>query len=274
MKQSPAAVRDPSGARRLIVEVGGFEGPLDLLLHLIQKHEIDIFELPIAFITEEYLRYIEAMVEVELAIAGEYLVMAATLLHIKSRMLLPKPEVDESLDDEPSEDPRTALVRRLLEYQRYKGAAEQLAARHLVGRDVFLRPSRAEIYRARVGPAALAPLDLYRLLDAFRHAMRERPAEAVHDVTPERLTMRETAGKIADYLSTTPRATLLELIYLIDDEPERAEIVVTFLAVLEMAKLRMVRLFQAKLTTKDLIVERAVVTTEELEQRLVGVDDA
>src|SRR5690606_31650883 len=119
-----------------------FQGPLDLLLHLIRKHELDILDIPIAFVTEEYLRYLEAMDELDLAVAGEYLVMAATLLHIKSKMLLPRAPQDDEEDGVEVEDldPREELVRRLLEYQRYRDAAERLAERALEGRDVFRRP--------------------------------------------------------------------------------------------------------------------------------------
>src|SRR5262245_32314105 len=120
------------------LELGAFEGPLDLLLHLIQSHELDILDLPIAFITEKYLEYLGLMQELALDVVSEYLVMAATLAHIKSKMLLPAPPAGQ--DDDPLEDqvdPREELVRRLLEYQKYKAAAEDLAGRGIAGRDVF-----------------------------------------------------------------------------------------------------------------------------------------
>jgi segregation and condensation protein A len=260
-------------ARPLTLELPGFEGPLDLLLHLIRKHELDIFDIPIAFITEEYLGYIDAMTELELGVAGEYLVMAATLLHIKSQMLLPRPEASKDDDGtEEGEDPRAALVRRLLEYQRYRDAAERLGERTMLGRDIFVRPSRADVYRDEAGPADLLGVDLFALLDAYRRLVATRPAAAVHEITPERLSLRETIGRVADYLQATPRTTLLDLLYVLGPEPTRSEVVIVFLAVLEMAKLRLVRLFQARLTSADLIVERAVIDYEEVAGRLDGIE--
>ena len=256
----------------LRIELDGFDGPLDLLLHLIRKHEIDILDIPIAFITEEYLNYLDAMQSLNLDVAGEYLVMAATLLHIKSRMLLPKRDTLDDEADAYEEDPRQALVKRLLEYQRYRHAADELNDRELEGRDVFRRPSRADRYAREAGDAELLPLDLFALLEAFRTLIESRPVEAVHEVTAESLSIRETIGTVADYLQTKPRASLLDLIYAQDDAPSRLRIVVTFLALLEMAKLKMVRLFQARLTSSDLIVERAVIDTSELEQELTGLD--
>ena len=263
-----------SNPRELRLELEGFEGPLDLLLHLIRKHELDILDIPIAFVTEEYLAYIDAMEDLDLAVAGEYLVMAATLLHIKSKMLLPRPETDDDESDEDGGgDPREELVRRLLEYQRYRDAAESLGERELEGRDVFRRPSRADEYAADAGPGELVPVDLFHLLDAFRKLLDDDKVEFVHEVTPEELSLRDTINTIADHLAQTPRATLLDLVYLSAAEPTRVTIVVTFLAVLEMAKLRLVKLFQSKLSTTELFIERAVIDPEELEQKLSGLGE-
>ena len=134
------------------ISLPDFEGPLDLLLHLIRKHELDILDLPIAFVTERYLEYVTLMEKLDLDIASEYLVMAATLAHIKSKMLLPQ-EPDDQDDEEPEEevDPRAELIRRLLEYQKYKVAAEQLGARPIPGRDVFGRGSEEAETLAREG---------------------------------------------------------------------------------------------------------------------------
>lgn len=258
----------------LRLEIEGFEGPLDLLLHLIRKHELDILDIPIAFITEEYLRYLDAMDDLDLGIAGEYLVMAATLLHIKSKTLLPRPDdEDEEADGDDGVDPRQELVRRLLEYQRYRDAAAVLGERDIQGRDVFTRPSRAESYEEEAGPGELQPVDLFHLLDAFRNVLKDAPPEAVHEVTQEELRLRDTIHRIADHLAESPRASLLDLVYLSTDEPTRVTIVVTFLALLEMAKLRLVRLFQNKLTSTDLVVERAVIDPEELAQKIAGLGD-
>lgn len=268
------SVDDSPTQHALRIELDGFEGPLDLLLHLIRKHELDILDIPIAFVTEEYLAYLDAMGELDLAVAGEYLVMAATLLHIKSKLLLPRPPSD---DDDAGEDgdvldPREELVRRLLEYQRYRSAAEQLGERELDGRDVFRRPSRAERLAEEAGPRDLVPVDLFHLLDAFRRLLEDKPAEALHEVTPESLTLRDTINAVADYLADHPRCTLEDLTKLNGANPGRGAIVVTFLALLEMAKLRLIKLFQSRLTSNELFIERAVIDPGELAQRLSGLD--
>lgn len=253
-------------------ELGEFEGPLDLLLHLIRKHEIDILDIPIAFITEEYLRYIDAMQSLDLAIAGEYLVMAATLLHIKSKTLLPRPEPeDEDGFGELEIDPRTELVRRLLEYQRYRDVAEHLADREHEGSNVFRRPSRAAMHTEEAGPADLLPVDLFHLMDAFRRIMEDAPPEAMHEIGEDQMSIRDAILGIAACLEKTPRATLLELVYLSGPEPTRMQIVVTFLAILEMAKLRLIRVFQSRLSTRETFIERAVIDPAELTQTISGI---
>ncbi|MCB9519577.1 MAG: segregation/condensation protein A [Myxococcales bacterium] len=262
-------------ARELRIEIEGFEGPLDLLLHLIQKHELDILDIPISFITEEYLAYLDTMEALDLAIAGEYLVMAATLLHIKSKLLLPAAPSDDDPGGDGTDggDPREELVRRLLAYQRYRDAADHLGGREITGRDVFTRPSRAERFREQAGPGTLLPVDLFHLLDAFRRVAAARPAAAVHEVSPEAMSIRQTILLIADHLDAHPRATLTELVYLHGPEPTRIDVVVTFLALLEMAKLRLVRLLQARLTATDLFVERAVLDHAEVALRLEGLGE-
>ena len=268
------ATQEPAKRNDLRLDFEGFEGPLDLLLHLIRKHELDILDIPIAFVTEEYLRYLDAMQQLDLAVAGEYLVMAATLLHIKSKILVPRREDDELEEgEEPGDDPREVLVRQLLDYQRYRDAADFLAARDVAGRDVFARPSRAAEHRAEAPAGRLLPVDLFRLLEAFQGLMKEQPAEVLHEVTPESLSLRETINRVATYMQEHPRATLLDLVYLHGEAPTRGHIVVTFLAVLEMARFRMVKLLQTRLSSRELIVERAVVDYEEVAQRLEGIDE-
>jgi segregation and condensation protein A len=257
----------PGNTEVLRIRLEGFEGPLDLLLHLIRKHELEITEIPIAFITEEYLAYLDAMNQLDLSIAGEYLVMAATLLHIKSKELVP---ADDEEDDEFDEDfdPREDLVRRLLEYQKYRDAASRLDEREKLGDDVFARPSRADRHEEAVGPAELLPVDLFQLLDVYRELMSEQKEPAVHEVTREELSLKETIGSIAQYLSEQPKSSLLDLLYALDERPSIHRIVVTFMGLLEMAKMKLVRLFQARLATDDLIIERAVVDIEEVSQTL------
>ena len=275
----PPAETEVAAPRRatpqLELQWGTFTGPLDLLVHLVHKHQLSIEDLPVAFVTAEYLRYLDEMRRLDLAIAGEYLVMASTLLYLKSRALLPAREVE--LDDatEQEEDPREALIRRLLTYQRYRDAALWLGARPLAGASVFTRPSRADRYRAQAGPAELLPLSLYQLMQVYRALgeRRERP-ELIHEVTQEKLSLRQTVLRIVDHLQSHPRTTLMELAYAHFDEPSKEQIVMTFLALLEMAKLRMVRLFQSRLSTQALVVERAVIAPDEVHQRLEGLDEA
>jgi len=243
----------------LHLQVGEFEGPLDLLLHLIKTHAVDIFDIPISFITEKYLAYIDAMRELDLGVAGEYLVMAATLIQIKSQMLLPKPETAEADDgDGALADPREMLVRRLLEYQRYKDAARLLTERELIDRDVFRRPSRAEELVKEIGPPELVPIELFQLLTALGELLKGKPAEVIREISPDRLTVRQQMTTIAEHLRKQPRAALLELVYLNCEEPTRLDVVITFLAILELTKLKMIRITQTSLTARDLYIEMAV----------------
>jgi segregation and condensation protein A len=266
--------KEDQGVRRLQLSLDAFEGPLDLLLHLIRKHELDILDIPIAFVTEEYLRYLDLMQELDLGVAGEYLVMAATLLQIKSQMLVPRQETSADGDDDAEdEDPRTALVRRLLEYQRYREASVALSLREMEGRDVFARPSRAPQFERDAGPADLLPVTLYALMEAFAKLLEEAPPQTLHEVTPERLTLRATITTIADHLATRTRCTLLELVYLQNEEPTRNDLVMTFLALLELAKMRMVKLFQARLANNELYVERSVIDYEEVAGQLDGLEE-
>jgi segregation and condensation protein A len=223
------------------LELGGFEGPLDLLLHLIQSHELDILDLPIAFITEKYLEYLSLMRELALDVVSEYLVMAATLAHIKSKMLLPAPP--EGQDDDAQEDeadPREELVRRLLEYQKYKAAAEELAGRGLAGRDVFTRGAPAEEAK---GDAPLGGMTLFQLLDAFNRVLKRANADFSREITAERITIQDRIQEILDLLQERRRVVFEELF---EGYLTTYDLVVTFLAMLEMGKQNLLRLFQTE----------------------------
>jgi segregation and condensation protein A len=223
------------------LELGGFEGPLDLLLHLIQSHELDILDLPIAFITEKYLQYLALMRELALDVVSEYLVMAATLAHIKSKMLLPAPP--EGQDDDAQEDetdPREELVRRLLEYQKYKAAAEELAGRGLSGRDVFTRGAPAEEAK---GDAPLGGMTLFQLLDAFNRVLKRANADFSREITAERITIQDRIQEILDLLQERRRVVFEELF---EGYLTTYDLVVTFLAMLEMGKQKLLRLFQTE----------------------------
>lgn len=224
----------PGGYR---VQLPEFEGPLDFLLHLIKKHELDILDIPIGFVTEKYFEYIKLMEELSIDVASEYLVVAAQLAHIKSKMLLPTPPEEEE-DAEPEEDPRLELVRRLLEYQKYKSVAEDLADRWLLGRDVFGRGAPAPTVE---GPAPLAPVSLFKLLDAFQAVLRRTEAQVDHEVDFERISITDRIHQLSDVLETRRSVTFEELF---EKDRTRADVIITFMALLEMARLRMLRLNQ------------------------------
>jgi segregation and condensation protein A len=238
------------------LEFGTFEGPLDLLLHLIQSHELDILDLPIAFITEKYLEYLALMRELALDVVSEYLVMAATLAHIKSKMLLPAPP--EGQDDDAAEeqgDPREELVRRLLEYQKYKAAAEELAGRGLAGRDVFTRGAPAEEAK---GDAPLGGMTLFQLLDAFNRVLKRANAEFSREITAERITIQDRIQEIVDLLKERRRIVFEELF---EGYLTTYDLVVTFLAMLEMGKQKLLRLFQSE-PCAPIYLESGVIESE------------
>ena len=234
-----------------------FEGPLDLLLHLIQQHELDILDIPISFITEKYLEYITLMQAFAIDVASEYLVMAATLAHIKSKMLLPTPPADQEdgLDEEDL-DPRGELVRRLLEYQKYKQAAHDLAARGLLGTDVF--PRGAPVEEAPQGPAPLEQCSVFNLIDAFNRIVAKRKIKVEHQVDFERVTITERINEVVDLLKVRSRCTIEELL---PETFSRIEMVITFLALLEMTRLKLTRLYQAS-PLSELYVELALIDGE------------
>ena len=217
-----------------------FEGPLDLLLHLCSKHELDIVNLPVAFITERYLDYIRLMERLDLDIASEYLVMAATLAHIKSKLLLPQEPEDQNDENEEGEeiDPRQELIRRLLEYQKYKAAAEDLGARGVAGRDVFLRGMEAP---EATGPAPLAGIGLFKLLDAFQVVLKRAKSDLAFQITAEGVTIQDRMTQLTEQLRVRRRCTFDELF---SDAKTIYDVVVTFLAILEMAKRRFASVYQ------------------------------
>jgi len=241
------------------VKLPHFEGPLDLLLHLCQKHELDILEIPIAFVTEKYLEYLAVMQLMQLDLAADYLVMAATLAHIKSKMLLPAPPPGQDDDALPEDevDPRDALIRRLLEYQKYKHAGEQLAARGIEGRDVFLRGTPIEEAAAE-GLAPLAEIPLFSLVEAFQRVLDRSKVRLSHDVVADRVSLSERIVELADLIESRKRSTFDELF---DGLGTKFELVITFLALLEMTRLKMTRLFQAE-PLGPLYVELATVPAD------------
>jgi segregation and condensation protein A len=250
-----------------------FEGPLDLLLHLVKKHELSILDIPISFVTEKYLEYLDAMAGLDIDVAGEYLLMAATLCHIKSRELLPSPEpLDDEVEGDGGEDegvdPRADLIKRLLEYQKYKEVADHLRQRPVVGRNVWGRGAATEdAVSEDVNPdviAPLAPFPVHKLIEAFDRVMQQAKVKVSHDVLIDRLSVSQRIAELTDRLEAEGRFTFSSMFAFLRDgvartmDEIRHEAVVTFLALLEMAKLRLVRLTQAG-TDRDeeITIERA-----------------
>jgi segregation and condensation protein A len=209
-------------------------------LHLIKQHELDVLDLPISFVTEKYLKYIEVMKELDLDVASEYLVMAAELARIKSRMLLP-PSPDQDQDDEEEEmDPRAELIRRLLEYQKYKKVADELGERDLRGRDIFVR----EVTPPELdGPAPLREFSAFKLLEAFHAILARADKEVALEISAERITIQARMSQVTGMLRAKKRCSFEALF---EDVKTTYEIVVTFLAILEMTKMRITRLYQAE----------------------------
>lgn len=221
------------------VKIPVFEGPLDLLLHLIRSNEVDVSDIPIATISEQYLQYLEIMRTLDIDLAAEYLVMAATLAYIKSRMLLPS----EGGDEEDGEDPRAELARRLAEYALYKDAGEDLGRRPVLGRDVFPgAPDRDDL----LDREPVLSVDLFELLEALRRVLERVPegAEVHHEVTLERVTLQDRMVYVMDRLGSAPGATLLFQDLLLDAPITRHRVVITFLSILELSKMQAVRIFQ------------------------------
>jgi segregation and condensation protein A len=232
------------------VQLEIFEGPLDLLLHLIKKNEVSITDIPIATITEQYLATLELMQTLNLDVAGEFLVMAATLIHIKSRLLLPAGE-GETDDEEEGADPRADLVRRLLEYQRFKDAAAELEQREILTRDVFVRAAAAS---EEVPPAGFREVSVFELLTALRRVLERLPKDDVHEVTLEKITVREKMTLLLETLRSSGQVIFEALFSAVTT---RMEVVVTFLAMLELVKIRAIRIVQER-STGPIVLEPAV----------------
>ena len=214
----------PPHALKVFLEA--FEGPLDLLLYLIRRQNLDVLDIPIAEVTVQYTRYIELMKDMEFELAGEYLVMAATLAEIKSRILLPRPPGDS--DEE--EDPRAELVRRLQEYERFKAAAEDMDGLERMQRDTAQATAEVEGKRLVTKPPEV---DLRELLLAFHDAVRRAELYSHHHIQRERLSVRERMSQILDALEVTG---FTEFSQLFDPREGRPGLAVTFLAILELIK--------------------------------------
>lgn len=216
------------------VKIDAFEGPLDLLLHLINEYEIDIYDIPVAEITKQYMNYIHAMKELELNVASEYLVMAATLIAIKSQMLLPKQEINEEID-EYEEDPREELMNRLIEYRKYKNAAEELQEKEASANQIFTRSpivfEDSEVQTEMVK----GDISIYDMLGALDKMIQRRKWDTPLDSTVTRIEIpiEERMNQVMDIVNNSKTGILFEDLF---TYKTRSHIVVTFMALLELMK--------------------------------------
>lgn len=215
------------------VQLEEFEGPLDLLLYLIRKNEVSIYEIPIAKITEQYLEYLRIMEELDIGVAGEFLVMAATLIHIKTKLLLPRDPTAEA--DEELEDPRQELIHQLIEHQKFKGAAEMLHTRAVVERGVFTRKDAEAEENAEVSAS------VFDLLGAFREVLLRLDAVVEIEIARDEVTLGQ---KLAEVRQLIDRESSFSVTELFGRAKSRRELVITFLAVLELTRLRFIRIVQ------------------------------
>jgi segregation and condensation protein A len=220
----------------ITIRLDAFEGPLDLLLHLIKREEIDIWNIPIARITEQYLNYLQFMKELNINLAGEWLVMAATLIYIKSRMLLPPDPVAESQEEEP-QDPRTELVYQLLEHQKFKNAAQMLYTREEVENAVWHNPPAEAIEEGR----EIAAVTLFDLLKAFSEVVKRFEAQRKMELSPEEVSIEQKLADIRRLLLV--RDTILFSAFFAES-PSKHHLIVTFLALLELVRLREIWVYQ------------------------------
>ncbi len=240
MPESP-----PAGGAAYHITLPEFEGPLDLLLHLCKTHELAIVDIPIAFVTQKYLEYLDVMQSMSVDIAADYLVMAATLAYLKSRELVPHPEplAIEEGEDESAGDPRQELIRRLLEYQKYKDAAEKLGARPIEGRTVWSRGSEVEAPGQGTAPV-LTEHSVWKLIEALGRVLEKAGPHLAHDVVVDRVSISDRINQLIDRIEAGGGSFRFDSCFDLSlPGPElRHQVVVTLLAVLELARLKVVRI--------------------------------
>lgn len=254
------------------VELPIFEGPLDLLLHLVKKHELDVFDIPVAFITQKYVAHLELMRSLNLEIAGEYLLMAATLAYLKSRELLPSEDPTQLDDpDEDQIDTRQELIARLLEYQKYKAAGGALSERPVLGRNVWTRGTSTDDVVAEdvAQDAPLEDIPLFALVEALAEVMAKAKLKISHEVTVERLSIGDRINQLAERLFAEGTFSFSSCFQLEHPSYEalKLHVVVTFMAVLEMAKLKLIRVAQLP-DEPQIQITRAVADEATLRARL------
>jgi len=241
-------------ANQYKVKLEIFEGPLDLLLFLIKKEEVSIYDIPIARITAQYLDYLNAMQELDIAVAGEFLVMAATLIHIKSQMLLPR---DPTIPEEQFEDPRKELIEQLLEHQKFKSAANMLYQRAVIEAGVF---TRAELETDKSNPETSATI--FQLFEVFRDILNRKQALTEIEIAREEITMGEKIDEIKTIVAKKKEVRVREVF---ERAKTKRECVLIFLAILELVKELRIRLRQKETFGDIVIVERENVEAQIIE---------
>jgi segregation and condensation protein A len=221
------------------VTLVGFTGPLDLLIHLIKKNEVNVYDIPIALITAQYLEYLDLIEELNLDLAGDFIVMAATLIHIKSRMLLPRPDPSQ---EDAEEDPRDILVNRLLEYQKFKAAANLLHEREELRSAQWQRPDERVAGIAGEDYEAEVEVDLFSLMAAFKAVLDRAKQRPNVNIPGAQVSIEECIRRLLARLSETEACGFEDLF---EDADTRQGLIVTFLALLEMIRTRLVKVFQA-----------------------------
>ncbi len=212
-----------------------FEGPLDLLLHLIKRNQVEIYDIPIATITDQYLDYLNMMRTLNIDVAGEFLLMAATLLHIKSKVLLPSPPEEE---EEEGEDPRAELVNRLLEYQKYKEVAARLHERDILDRDTFVQGYQGEVSE----DGGLVEVGVFELIEALKDVLNRSSLEAAYDITLDRITIEERIAQILETVKSEGSGLLFTSLF--SGKSSKEDIIISFLALLELIKMKMIKVYQ------------------------------
>ena len=233
-----------------------FEGPLDLLLHLIKEDKVDIYDIPIAQITKQYIDYLDLMKELNLEIAGEFLLMASTLIHIKSKMLLPP---DEAGSEEPVEDPRAELVQRLLEYKAFKEASSQFREKESIWKNIFGRMSPGEENPDFAPEIPLSELSLFDLLSAFKNLLSKTSVESI-EITRETLT---TSDKINFIMEKLEGQEGIKFEDIFEQSLTKITLIVTFLALLELIRLGLVKAYQEKIFGSVWIINSQRINAEE-----------
>lgn len=243
------------------VHLEAFEGPMDLLLYLIKKEDIDIYDIPVAKLLEQYLEYLSLARELNIDLAGEFVELASELTFIKSKMLLPEPEAEE----EEGPDPRADLVARLMEYQRFKAAGQSLVQRPMLDRDVFRRPPTEEQNDPQ--GETLMQADLASLLNAFQDLLKRLPSDKVHEIRDKGLGVAEKMLELMEVLRGKEQIAFEDLF---EKDITRSDFVVTFLSILQMAKQGLVKILQERVLHKlyicPLITENSKVVMEDEDQ--------